>query len=117
MVKINPSEITPEAVYRSRRKFMQGIGALTGAALLAACGVSPEAAPTTTPGSSTLAAETPLAQKDELGDPFTPYQAVTTYNNFYEFTMDKEGVAPLSKDFKTSPWTVAVGGLVNKPKT
>ena len=39
------------------------------------------------------------------------------YNNYYEFTTDKEGVAALAKNFKTTPWTVAVGGLVNKPKT
>ena len=52
-----------------------------------------------------------------LGDPLTSYEAVTGYNNYYEFTTDKEGVAPMSKDFKTRPWTVEVGGLVNKPHT
>jgi sulfoxide reductase catalytic subunit YedY len=31
--------------------------------------------------------------------------------------MDKEAVAPLSQDLRTSPWTVEVGGLVNNPKT
>jgi sulfoxide reductase catalytic subunit YedY len=42
---------------------------------------------------------------------------VTTYNNYYEFTTDKEGVADLARDFRTRPWTVEVGGLVHKPKT
>jgi sulfoxide reductase catalytic subunit YedY len=56
-------------------------------------------------------------KKDELGAPLTSYAAVTGYNNYYEFTDDKEGVAPMAKDFKTRPWTVEVSGLVNKPHT
>jgi sulfoxide reductase catalytic subunit YedY len=55
--------------------------------------------------------------KDELGDALTPEEAVTNYNNYYEFTVDKEGVAPMAQNFKTEPWTLEVGGLVNKPKT
>jgi sulfoxide reductase catalytic subunit YedY len=42
---------------------------------------------------------------------------VINYNNFYEFTFSKEGVAGLAKDFVTTPWEVQVGGLVQKPKT
>ena len=57
------------------------------------------------------------AETDELGDPLTPFESVTNYNNFYEFSMDKEAVAPLSKDFVTEPWTLTVGGLVGKPRT
>jgi sulfoxide reductase catalytic subunit YedY len=45
------------------------------------------------------------------------FEQITNYNNFYEFTTDKEGVAMMSKDFKTTPWTVQVGGLVSNPKT
>jgi sulfoxide reductase catalytic subunit YedY len=52
-----------------------------------------------------------------LGDELTSYEAITTYNNYYEFSTDKDGPALLSKDFKTTPWTVAVGGMVNNPKT
>ena len=58
----------------------------------------------------------PLAS-DELGDPLTEYDAIKNYTNFYEFTVDKEGVAKLAQDFQTSPWEVTVGGLVNNPKT
>ena len=58
-----------------------------------------------------------VGQHDELGDPLTSYDAVTGYNNYYEFTQDKQGVAPMAKDFKTRPWTVEVSGLVNKPRT
>jgi sulfoxide reductase catalytic subunit YedY len=39
-----------------------------------------------------------------------------TYNNYYEFTTDKGGVASAAAKFKTSPWEVEVSGLVNQPK-
>jgi sulfoxide reductase catalytic subunit YedY len=58
-----------------------------------------------------------MAETDELGDTLTPFQAVTNYNNFYEFTVQKEGVASMAEGFVTDPWTVEVGGLVNNPKT
>jgi sulfoxide reductase catalytic subunit YedY len=78
------------------------------------------AAPTATP-IPTPAGEIVLpklsAEVDELGDALTPVEAVLNYNNYYEFTVDKEGVAPMSENFKTSPWTVEVGGLVHKPTT
>ncbi|MDO8490531.1 MAG: mononuclear molybdenum enzyme YedY, partial [Dehalococcoidia bacterium] len=122
MDRIKPSEITSEHVYLSRRKLILGLGALTVSALLFdACkglgtatpgGGSPQPpAPTPSP------APTPTPPTDELGDRATPYQDVTHYNNFYEFTMSKEDVAPLSQKFKTLPWTLTVGGLVNNPRT
>jgi sulfoxide reductase catalytic subunit YedY len=107
-MKIRSSEITPEHVYFSRRRFLK-LGALAaGSALLAAC--TPTAAsPTSTPD--------PNAKVDELGDPVTPYDAITNYNNYYEFSEDKGAVASLARDFKTDPWSVTVGGLVRSPKT
>ncbi len=117
MIKIPSSEITPEHIYLSRRKFMTGIGALALSSMaLAACGV--ESKPPAAAASQSKdpgPAKTTVAT-DELGDALTPFEAVTNYNNFYEFTVEKEGVAPLSKNFKTSPWTVEVGGLVQKPQ-
>jgi len=44
-----------------------------------------------------------------------PWEHITSYNNYYEFGIDKELPAMLSKPFKTSPWTVAVSGECNKP--
>jgi len=119
MKKIKSSEITPEHLYLSRRDFLKRAGIVSASALiLAACkgdvptteGSSfstPMPIPTSETGSST----------DDLGDPFTEFRDITNYNNFYEFTTDKERVAELSKDFRTSPWEVEVGGLVNNPKT
>ncbi len=125
MVKINPSEITPEEVYLSRRRFMKGLGALAaGSLLLAACG--PQAtAPSPTPGVTADLGGTATpsifpslsASADELGQPLTTFEAITNYCNYYEFTTRKEGVAKLAEGFQASPWTVQVGGLVNKPRT
>jgi len=112
MVKIHPSEITPEHLYLSRRRFLKGIGALAASTLvLAACG--PEATPSPTAPSGAQAGPS----VDELEDELTPEEAINSYNNYYEFSLGKEEVARLAKDFKASPWTVEVGGLVGKPRT
>ena len=118
MIKIRSSQITPEHVYLNRRQFMKGVGAAAlGAAVLAACG--PAATPKPAGPTATVDTTPPQAdaQADELGDPLTPYEAVTNYNNYYEFSYNKEGIGRLAADFPTSPWTVAVGGLVKNPKT
>jgi sulfoxide reductase catalytic subunit YedY len=47
----------------------------------------------------------------------TPYKDVTTYNNFYEFGVDKDAPVRSAKNFKTSPWNLSVQGLVKKPQT
>ena len=131
MVKIKPSEITPEEVYLSRRRFIKAGALAAGSLLLAACGV-PNAGsgsvptmgpsstaglvPTAVPGTVGPQLPTPSAATDELGSPLTSFEAVTNYNNYYEFTTSKEGVARAAQGFRTSPWSVEVGGLVNKPR-
>lgn len=131
--QIPSSEITPEHIYLNRRKFMQGLGLVTGSLALAACAAPGQRAPAATlaptqapavnadaaPGVFLPADAQPVASQpqDELGDALTDYDAVTTYNNFYEFGTDKGDPVRLAKNFRSAPWTVAVGGLVNKPKT
>jgi len=115
MEKILSSEITPEHLYLTRRQFIATASAVAAGALLSTCGV-----PTPTPPAQpTIAQPSPQANKntDELGDKLTPFDTVANYNNFYEFSLDKESVAPRARDFKTSPWAVQVGGLVDKPHT
>lgn len=107
--KIPSSEITSRDVYLSRRQVLSTAGLVSAGLLLNAC------FPQKTDSESIIIPST--NQKDELGDPVTSYDTITNYNNFYEFTTDKEGVARLSENFKTDPWQVEVGGLVNKPKT
>lgn len=120
MVKVRSSEITPEHVYRNRRLFLKSLGLLAGSALLSACAPVASALTTAPAGGGTPAAgghPGASAQTDELGDPLTPYEAVTNYNNYYEFSTNKEAVARLAAEFPTAPWTVTVGGLVRNPKT
>lgn len=133
MTKISPSEITPEHLFLSRRKLMVGAGSLAvGALALAACRSmeaptadepAPEgqAAPATVLSDlpEALAHSEPFASKetDELGDKLNPYDHITNYNNYYEFSLEKEQVAPLSKDFTILPWNIEIGGLVNNPQT
>lgn len=101
MKKIKSSEITPEHLYLSRRKFIAGVGALAASTLfLNAC-----AGPSTS------------SPAEEPGDQPTPLDSVLNYNNYYEFTTSKDGVAFLARNLKVAPWTVVVGGLVNKPHT
>lgn len=116
MEKISSHEITPEHLYINRRQFMIAAGSLAASAFLAACGAP---VPTTASKPPADTGPAPQASKttDELGDKLTTYDDITHYNNYYEFSLDKEGVAPASGNFKTSPWSVQVGGLVNKPKT
>jgi methionine sulfoxide reductase catalytic subunit len=109
---IPSSEITPEALYHSRRDFIKAALVLGGGALLAACAPQGSSEPVAPPGDLDVSALT-----DELGGPLTPYDSVAGYNNFYEFTTTKERVAALAQDFRTSPWDVEVGGLVQNPKT
>lgn len=116
MIKIKPSEITPEHIYLSRRTFMKG-GALAAASLLlAACGANQSAPSASSPPDAPTAIP-PQETTDELGDALTTYQAITTYNNYYEFSTDKQAVATLAQGFRTSPWEVEVSGLVNNPGT
>lgn len=107
---IPSSEITPEDVFLNRRRFMGWSAAIGATAFLSACGVNLEsvAGVDTPPPASDL--------MDELGSPANNYQDITHYNNYYEFTTNKEGVATLAKDFPTSPWQVEVGGLVHNPR-
>ncbi|MCB0217702.1 MAG: protein-methionine-sulfoxide reductase catalytic subunit MsrP [Chloroflexi bacterium] len=106
------SEITPESVYLSRRELMKGAGAIALASGIAGCAGQPLEPPPTAPPDALAE-----AQSDELGAALTPYEAVTSYNNFYEFSTSKEAVRVLSKGFVSRPWTIEVGGLVANPKT
>ena len=112
---LHPSETTSKEDYLSRRDFLKTMGIVTaGAALLAACGTPPQDDLPATPATSGL----PAAQEaDSLSEELTDFDSVSNYNNYYEFTTDKERVAPLAKDFKSAPWTVEVSGLVNNPQT
>jgi len=114
-VPVKSSEITSYSQYLSRRDFLKVAGIATGSALLAAC--APTVAGTAVPASGANGATPFPVKMDELGSPTNSFEDITNYNNFYEFSETKEAVNPLSKNFKSHPWSVQVYGLVNKPKT
>lgn len=121
MQKIKSSEITPESQYLTRREFLKGLGVVSaGSMILAACAgqsVTSTAIPTEVPASPLPEIPTEAATPTALDEPLTSFEAITNYNNYYEFTVDKGRVARMAKDFPISPWQVEVGGLVNNPKT
>jgi len=122
MVKIHPSEITPEHVYVNRRQFLIGAGAVIASWALGgcACPQEPEQQPPAgTESGTAVHVESPQASAvtGDLEDELNTFEEITTFNNFYEFSLSKTAVADLAEDFVTSPWRVEVGGLVNSPRT
>lgn len=96
---INPSEITPERIWRTRRQLMD---ATLGAVAFAAW-----------PQQATAATAAVALSKDV---PNTLEQ-ISRYNNYYEFSSNKDVVWKLAEDFKPLPWTLTVEGEVDKPRT
>jgi sulfoxide reductase catalytic subunit YedY len=105
------SEITPEDVYMNRRQFMKG--AAGAAALLAAAPGSVLARTPDAPARRRRGEGVPWGVDDEL----TPFEDVTSYNNFYEFGMDKRDPARYADEFNPEPWTVEVDGHCAHPGT
>ena len=111
---IPSSEITPESVYRDRRRFIREAGVL-GLAALAGCAPAQESAAGEVDGEALAdgARSTGAQPADEL----TPYETATSYNNFYEFGTDKEDPKANAGSLRTRPWSVRVEGLVKRPGT
>jgi len=109
---IRSSEITPKNVYLNRRKFLEG-AALAGAA--AAIGLG--AREIVTPSRGVFAGnKIGGIKKSSLSttETITPEKDVTHYNNYYEFSTEKDEPATLAKNFKTRPWKVKIEGQVDK---
>jgi sulfoxide reductase catalytic subunit YedY len=114
---INSSEITPEALYLSRRRFIKNTLTMAAASLyLSACGGQTAAGPTAQPTSS-LPLPSAGSSSDEMGNALTTYDDIIGYTNYYEFSTDKSGPTRLAQNFQTSPWSVQVGGYVNNART
>jgi methionine sulfoxide reductase catalytic subunit len=110
-VPIRSYEITPKDVYFSRRDFIKTAGVIAGSVALAAC--APQAVEFTDAPSGASG----VLKTDELGNPANSFSEITNYNNYYEFSTNKEAVANLAKNFNPSPWTLEVSGMVGKPRT
>lgn len=111
------SEITPRALYLNRRTFLRG-------GLVAATTASTAALYRSLNAVDMDASEMPPIEGLEKpgtytvsGEALTPRTSIVNYNNFYEFTTDKDGVAAAAKNFTTNGWTIQVGGLCHRPRT
>lgn len=112
---IKTSAITPEKTYFSRRNFMRAAtlaGTATATGLLYRTLLAP------TPNVNSQDTQIILANSKTLdGESLTPFQDITSYNNYYEFSTDKYAVARRARNFKTEAWTIRVDGLVQRPRT
>jgi sulfoxide reductase catalytic subunit YedY len=105
------SDVTDELLVLDRRAFLAGAAALA----VAGCqGTDATAAPPPPAAGQALAA--PRNAAFSLADPATKFEDATTYNNFYEFGLNKEDPARLAHMLRPRPWTVQVDGLVGKPR-
>ncbi|MBI5216447.1 MAG: protein-methionine-sulfoxide reductase catalytic subunit MsrP [Ignavibacteriae bacterium] len=107
---IKSSEITPEQLYLNRRKFIASASAATVG--LVAGTILPSSIALAKPGDD-FKPKNP--SKYNTTEELTPYKDVTTYNNFYEFGVDKENPSENAHTLKPKPWTVSVEGEVKKP--
>jgi sulfoxide reductase catalytic subunit YedY len=120
---VKSSEITDRKVYLNRRSFMRGaafaaafVGSTAATGFLYRRLLAPEIQQPTPAGRTAPGAPSAARQWGLPGEEATPYQDVTSYNNFYEFGIDKYSPARRAQALVTRPWTIAVEGLVNKPK-
>jgi methionine sulfoxide reductase catalytic subunit len=113
--EIPSSEITPRWLYLNRRKFLAGALSLTAGAL-AGRALQELASPARKAFAGTrlsVTSKSPFSTTEQV----TSYEDVTHYNNFYEFGTGKEDPVKNATRFRTSPWSVKVYGLVDKPRT
>jgi len=107
------SEITPQAVYEERRRFIakMAAGAVAGGALWE---MANREAFAQSPAQKLAAAPNPAYAPLEKQ---TPFKDASSYNNYYEFGLDKDEPAKTAHTLRTRPWTVAIEGEVKKPMT
>lgn len=102
---LRPSEITSPALFHGRRRFLQGALAAGAAAAfgLPAAARAGEKLPAVVPGPY------------RVDEPQTPYDAVTSYNNFYELGTGKDDPVRNAGHLKPKPWSVEIAGACEAP--
>ena len=116
---------TPESVYLRRRDLLRALGLGSITAVLPSCYLKyePGEGEPQAPHSGRCGEETysPPPERNNLYTVpercMTPERTATRFNNFYEFTQNKSEVWSMVDNFQISPWTLQVGGLVNRPTT
>lgn len=113
------SSITPQQQYLNRRRFLRG--AVSGLAAAGATAIAGDRlAQMFSPRTSVFADSKLVTVPSPLtttGEQLTSYQDVTTFNNYYEFGVQKYQPAQNAGGLPTRPWSVNVEGLVKEPKT
>ncbi len=90
------SDVTPRATWLNRRALLAGAAGLAGAGVLPAISLAETSRYSTDAAPNTL-------------------EEITNYNNFYEFGWNKDDPARYAGEMKTDPWSVSIGGLVDRP--
>src|SRR5262249_14472821 len=115
---IKSSEITPQHENLNRRTFVRGAvpaGSAVATGLVYRYFATPDQQSTS--GEKIEGVQESPNVPQIANEKKTPYEDITHYNNFYEFSTDKRAVASKARNFVTRPWTVDVEGLCNKPRT
>src|ERR1051325_8639227 len=114
--KLTSSDITPAELYFNRRNFLRAgllAGSTAGTALLYRRFNGVDLDASEMPPIRGIATAPAAYRVDE---DMTPRVSVVNYNNFYEFTTNKDGVAAAAKGFRTDGWKIAVEGMCAKPR-
>ncbi len=112
---IPSSEITPQVVFEGGRPGRRAF--LAGAAKVAVGGAVAGLLPRFALADEEKLPTVQAPGQFQTGEAQTPFAKVTTYNNFYEFGIEKDQPAKNAHTLKTRPWAIEVSGLVKKPKT
>jgi sulfoxide reductase catalytic subunit YedY len=127
------SEITPESLYLRRREFIRSAAAFAATSTAVGSGLlwlmgggraeskDPEiqsSAPDSSPAPGAADGDLTIARRENYAadEPPTPLKDVASYNNFYEFGLDKSDPAENARTLRPRPWTVAIEGEVAKPQ-
>jgi len=110
--ELKDQDVTPEHLFKQRRKFLKiGAAALAGGI---GGGMLSRHAFAAWPAAGELLADVRKTAFDP-GEALTPFDQVSSYNNFYEFGTGKDEPVYGAKDFKPAPWTVEIAGACAKP--
>ncbi len=120
--ELKEHQVTPEAIYKQRRRIVQGLG-LGAAALSMPAGANvlsnllgkDEPAAVSDFGRKPLVFSQPDAYQPALTP--TAEKVATSYNNFFEFGTDKSDPVRYAQGLKTEPWTIEIDGEVEKSQT
>ena len=109
---IKSSEITDKKLYLNRRQFIQAAAGTAAAAAAVTIGATDASAATPAVHGRKLenVTKSPLSTTERVNS----WEQITTYNNFYEFGIDKDLPSENARKFKTDNWTVMVDGEVGK---